>query len=199
MTAQRLMARPLPLMIGIAALCAGGFAPGDGAALEGAALASVSLQSAEGGVSLAIGAPAPDPILEDIDGNSLRLSQVIGSGPALLEFWASWCENCEALEPQMTEIQERYDGAIQVVAIAVAVGQSRRRVRRHAERHDSPYPYLYDADGEAVRAFDALTTSIVVFLDGEGRVAYTGVGPDQDLVGAARDLMADEDPPKPPR
>jgi Redoxin len=73
--------------------------------------------------------------------------------------------------------------------VAVAVSQSVRRVRRYLEDHDPGYPYLYDALGAAVRAYEAPATSVVVLLDADGRVAYTGVGPDQDLVAAVESLI----------
>jgi TATA-box binding protein (TBP) (component of TFIID and TFIIIB) len=47
-----------------------------------------------------------------------------------------------------------------------------------------PYPYLWDVNGNAVRAFQAPTTSYVVVLNAEGKVVYTGVGSDQDLDAA---------------
>ena len=149
----------------------------------------LTAQSGEGQVSLAIGTTAPDVTLEDLDGNETRLFEVVDGRPALIEFWATWCENCEALQPQMDEIQERFGDQMAVVAVAVAVAQSQRRVRRHVEGHDPGYPYLWDGAGAAVRAYEATTTSIVVLLDGEGKVAYTGVGGDQDLIGAVETLI----------
>ena len=73
--------------------------------------------------------------------------------------------------------------------MAVAVAQSLRRVRRHVEDHDPGYPYLWDARGAAVRAYEAPTTSVVVMIDAEGRIAYTGVGPGQDLIGSIRRIL----------
>lgn len=157
------------------------------------ALRPVAL-AAQDGIGLPAGADAPDAIVEDLDGRAVSLLEVAGvrtGRPALIEFWASWCEQCEALQPQLDAIHERYDGRIGVVAVAVAVAQSPRRVRRHVERHAPGYPYVYDASGEAVRAYQALTTSIVVLVDGDGRVAYTGTGPDQDLTSAVEAMLGD--------
>lgn len=155
--------------------------------------ASAPPLSAQEGVALPVGTPAPDATVEDLGGNPVSLLDVAGvtSGrPALIEFWASWCEQCEALQPQLDAIRDRHAEALGVVAVAVAVGQSRRRVGRHVEQHSPRYPYVYDASGEAVRAYRALTTSIVVLVDGEGRVAYAGTGPDQDLIGAVDAMLA---------
>lgn len=141
------------------------------------------------GVGPPLGSAAPDAQVEDLDGEPVSLSALIGDRAALLEFWASWCENCEALAPQMAEIHERFSDRLAVVAVAVAVGQSRRRVRRHVDAHAPAFPFVYDAGGDAVRAFGALSTSVVVLLDADGTVAFTGVGPDQDLLGAVETLL----------
>ena len=152
----------------------------------------VSAQAAgEGSVSLAIGTPGPSAALEDLDGAAIELLDYVEHGkPALIEFWATWCEQCEALQPQLDQIQVEYGDRLNVVAVAVGVAQSVRRVKRHLEDHDPGYPYLWDACGAAVRAYNAVTTSIVVILDGEGNVAYTGVGPEQDLEGVVAQLVS---------
>lgn len=156
-------------------------------ALPGAAQAQAG---GEGSVSLALGSPGPSAELENLDGAAVELGDYIEDGkPALIEFWATWCEQCEALQPQLDEIQARYGDELTVVAVAVGVAQSVRRVKRHLADHDPGYPYLWDARGAAVRAYNATTTSIVVMLDADGNVAYTGVGTQQDLVGAVEALL----------
>lgn len=146
-------------------------------------------QAQSGGVSLALGTPGPNAELEDLDGNAVRLLDFVEPGkPAVIEFWATWCEQCEALQPQLDRLQATWGDRVSVIAVAVGVSQSVRRVRRHLEEHDPGYPYLFDARGAAVRAYNATTTSIVVMLDANGKVAYTGVGTDQDLVSAVRAL-----------
>ena len=153
-------------------------------------VAPVGLDAQNGGVSLALGTRGPTAELEDLDGNTVSLLDFVEEGkPAVLEFWATWCEQCEALQPQFDELQERYGGEVSVVAVAVGVSQSVRRVKRHLADHDPGYPFLFDRRGAAVRAYNATTTSIVVILDSEGRVAYTGVGTEQDLLGVVRELL----------
>ena len=148
------------------------------------------LAGQQAGVSLALGTAAPGAALEDLDGGAVELLDFVEAGkPTVLEFWATWCEQCEALQPQFDEMQSRYGDQVNIVAVAVGVSQSVRRVKRHVEEHDPGYPYLFDKRGAAVRAYQATTTSIVVMLDGEGKVAYTGVGTDQDLLGAIAGLV----------
>ncbi|MDP2956904.1 MAG: TlpA disulfide reductase family protein [Longimicrobiales bacterium] len=146
------------------------------------------------GVGPALGTQAPAAALEDLEGNAVQLSTFVPRGkPAVIEFWASWCEQCEALQPKLDRIAARYGERLSMVAVAVAVSQSVRRVKRHLEGHDPGYPYLWDARGEAVRAYSALTTAVVVILDAGGKVVYAGVGPGQDLEAEVAKLLG----PKP--
>ncbi len=147
--------------------------------------AAVSAQE----VGLPLGTAAPAATLEDLDGKQVQLLDYTNGKPALLEFWATWCENCAALQPQLDQIEQTYGDRLNIVAVAVAVSQSVRRVKRHLEDHDPGYPYLWDAQGAAVRAYRAPTTSVVVILDRSGKVVYTGSGPSQDLESAVKKVL----------
>ena len=106
-------------------------------------------------ISLPLGTEAPAAALEDLDGNPVQILDYVEDGkPTLIEFWASWCENCEALQPQLDQIHAEFGSQVNVVAVAVAVSQSQRRVKRHVEDHGIEYPYLWDGEGEAVKAYE---------------------------------------------
>jgi thiol-disulfide isomerase/thioredoxin len=155
-------------------------------------LGAAAQAAGEGGVSLPIGTQAPGAALQDLEGNAVDLADFVPRGkPAIIEFWATWCELCEALQPQLDRIQATHGDRLSIVAVAVGVAQTVRRVLRHLEDHDPGYPYLFDARGAAVRAYNATTTSIVVMLDADGRVAYTGVGGQQNLTAAIERLLGE--------
>lgn len=164
----------------------------NGAALAALLVAPLAASAQSSGVSLAIGTQGPGAAVQDLEGNAVDLLDYVEAGkPTLIEFWATWCEQCAALQPQLDRMQVAYGDDVNIVAVAVGVAQSVRRVQRHLEDHDPGYPYLWDGRGAAVRAYNATTTSIVVMLDAEGKVAYTGVGTGQDLEGALRRLLSD--------
>jgi len=153
--------------------------------------ASAVVAQAENAVGLPLGT-APDAVqLEDLDGNLVDLASVVGTRPVLLEFWATWCEICRALEPKMLAAHQRFGDRVEFLVIAVGVNQNPRSIRRHLEGHVPPFRFLYDARGRATRAYRAPTTSYIVMLDTEGRVAYTGVGADQDLERALARVAGD--------
>ena len=141
-------------------------------------------------VGLPLGA-VPDAVeVEDLEGNTVDLAALIGKKPVLVEFWATWCPLCEALEPRLEAARARFGDRVEFVIMAVGVNQTPRRIRRHLEEHPAPGRVLFDGRGRASRAFAAPTTSYIVVLDGKGRVVYTGVGEDQDIEAAVGRALA---------
>ena len=187
----RIWLRPqgVPHLLSAAALFLGGFTPLT-ATLSLAAISPVATAAQERGeLGIALGERPELVEIEDLQGNEVSLADHLGGRPALIEFWARWCELCEALYPQMTEAHARYGDRVGFVAVAVAVAQSQRSVRRHLEDMPTEFPTLWDEGGRAVRAFLAPGTSYIVVLDAEGTVTYTGSGAGQDIDAAVRTAL----------
>jgi thiol-disulfide isomerase/thioredoxin len=142
-------------------------------------------------VALPLGSAGPDAAVQDLEGRSIQLkSHFIAGRPTVLEFWATWCGECEALQPQFDQVQARFGNQVRVIAVAVGVGQTLRRVNQHLEDHNPGYPFVWDANGAAVRAYEVPTTSTIVILDREGRVVYTGVDRSQNVIAAVERVLA---------
>jgi len=137
-------------------------------------------------IGLPLGTRAPAVTIEDLDGKPVDLGRSIGKQPMVLEFWATWCPLCKALEPSLKAAHAEYGSRVRFVAIGVAVNQSPRSIKRHLAGQPLPFPVLYDADGAAVRAYQAPTTSYIVVLDKSGKVAYTGAGAGQDIAAVLK-------------
>lgn len=145
----------------------------------------VTVRAQDEPIGLPVGTVIHPVTIEDLDGKPVDLAPYIGHRPALFEFWATWCPNCAALEPRLRAVYQRHGGQVDFIVVAVAVSQTRERVKRHLAQHPLPAArVLWDTNGNAVRAFDAPATSYVVILDRQGKIAYTGLGPDQDLEAA---------------
>jgi thiol-disulfide isomerase/thioredoxin len=156
-------------------------------ALAALALANPShLRAQDDEVGLPVGTAAPAAAVQDLEGQPVNLAQVVGKKPVLLEFWATWCPLCAALMPRIVAAHAKYGDRVDFVEIAVAVNETRASVQRHVAQHPLPFRFLWDATGDAVRAYQAPTTSYVVVLDARGRVVYTGTGSDQDIEAALR-------------
>ncbi len=132
-------------------------------------------------VGLPVGTVATPVTIENLNGEPVDLAQYIGKQPVLVEFWATWCPLCKALEPKLEQAYARFGKQVAFLAVGVGVNESPRSIKRHLQHDSLPYPVLWDGSGKATRAFMAPTTSYIVILDGTGKVVYTGVGEDQDV------------------
>lgn len=136
-----------------------------------------------------VGNTAPNAMLETLDGKPAQLSKWIGSQPVVLEFWASWCSNCKALEPELQKVAQQFGRQVKFVGVAVSANQTPERVKRYLQVHRLPVEMLYDRTGTAVDAYDVPATSYIVVIDRAGKVVYTGSGGGQDLTAAIRKAL----------
>jgi thiol-disulfide isomerase/thioredoxin len=132
-------------------------------------------------LGIAIGSTAPAAVVETLDGRQFDLGTLVGKGPMLIEFWATWCPSCKSLEPQIKSLHQRYGRQLRFVNVAVSVNQSPERVRQYVKRYSIPGDHFYDRRGNATGNYDVPATSYVVIVDAAGKVVYTGVGGDQKL------------------
>ena len=138
---------------------------------------------------LPVGSTAPAAALQTLDGKPVDLAQLVGKGPALVEFWATWCENCEHLLPTLQRSYTKYGSRVKFIGVSVNVNQSPKRVQLHVAKYRVPGIQLYDATGAATGAWDVPATSNVVVIGRNGRVVYSGVGGTQDLDAALKKAL----------
>lgn len=101
-------------------------------ALAAGAAAGLVLWSA-GTVGLAALAPQdmPDLVLTDLaTGQPVRLRDVAGTGPVIVNLWASWCGPCRREMPVLAAAQSRHPG---VVFVFANQGETAETVRRHLD------------------------------------------------------------------
>ncbi|MSR07152.1 MAG: TlpA family protein disulfide reductase [Gemmatimonadetes bacterium] len=145
-------------------------------------IASPALAQETIGIAVGSSIVTTSPIaVQDLDGNAVDLATFIGKKPVLVEFWATWCALCKALMPQFEAAKAKYGDNVEILIVAVGVGQSRNSVKRHATEHAMPGRVFFDVSGAATRAFQAPSTSYIAALDAKGKVRYTGLGDKQTV------------------
>ena len=133
---------------------------------------------------IAIGSDAPGAAVETLDGKPIDIADFVKTGPTLLQFWATWCSNCKALEPRLNAAIKKYEGKVRFVAVAVSVNQSVDRIKAYRDKYHMTHDIVYDRKGYASDAYEVAATSYIVVVDGKGKVVYTGLGSDQDIDAA---------------
>ena len=139
------------------------------------------------------GTPAPIVSVKDLDGTPVDLGAHIGHRPVLLLFWATWCEQCEALIPTLRDAAQVYGERVDFFGINVTVRETPAGVREYVREHNPPFRVLYDTEGESQRAFEVLATAFIVIIDAEGTIVYTGYGPTQPLEEALARATGDSE------
>jgi len=137
-----------------------------------------------------VGAAAPTITVTSLEGTPVTLDARAASRPMLIEFWATWCEVCEALMPAMRQAHAAWGTRVDFVGINVTVNDPKRRVAAWVAKQKPPYRVMYDDRGTAVRAFQAPATSYVVIVGADGVVRYTGIGAEQDLTAELAKVVA---------
>ncbi len=120
---------------------------------------------------------APDFVLEDLDGENYRLSENIGKGPIVMNFWATWCVPCIEELKQMKRIYKKYaEQDVQFLAISIDDPKTVGRVNSFAKSHQYPFKVLLDTNNEVITLYQSKVPPYTVIIDNDGNVTYTHVG-----------------------
>jgi thiol-disulfide isomerase/thioredoxin len=138
---------------------------------------------------IALGSDAPGAAVETLDGKPADIADYVKKGPTLLQFWATWCTNCKALEPRINAAIKKYEGKVRFVAVAVSVNQTVDRIKAYRDKYHMQHDIVYDRKGYASDAYEVAATSYIVVVDGKGKVVYTGLGSDQDIDAAVQKAL----------
>lgn len=122
----------------------------------------------------AIGAPAPDFTLTDLDGAPIALADLRGR-PVVVNFWASWCGPCVEEFPLLRAAAERHAG--DGLAIIGIVRDDRvEAARSFMADHGGTWPAAMDPGGRVASAYGTVGVPETYFIDRDGRIAARQIG-----------------------
>jgi len=112
---------------------------------------------------------APDFSLERLDGTTFSLSDYRGEKPVILDFWASWCHNCQRDMPRLSKWYDQYSEQVEVVGINLAEKAS--VAQAYVDRADISFPIVLDPRGEVSQKYGVTYTNTHVLISTDGSVA----------------------------
>jgi cytochrome c biogenesis protein CcmG/thiol:disulfide interchange protein DsbE len=132
--------------------------------------------------------PAPELPREVLAGPRIDLASLRGK-PALVNFWASWCEPCKEEAPELKRFDEELDGRARLVG--VDWGDAAGNARDFIAKSGWHYPVLRDPTQRVGTEYglNGLPTTFV--LDAEGNIVRTLQGP--QTVSSLRQALASVD------
>jgi thiol-disulfide isomerase/thioredoxin len=99
------------------------------------------------------------------------------SRPALLVFWAPWCNVCRKELPEIANFYRR-DKPEQLRVLSIGFADLRSNVETFVKARPEVFvfPTAYDEDRWVAQAFKVRVTPTYVLLDADGQVALTHFG-----------------------
>jgi len=92
-----------------------------------------------------VGNEAPDFALEDLNGQTVRLSDLRGK-PILINFWATWCPPCKEEMPDLEKAYRKYRRPGCGLSWGVDEGEKADTVRRFVQQSSYSWTFLLDTE-----------------------------------------------------
>jgi cytochrome c biogenesis protein CcmG/thiol:disulfide interchange protein DsbE len=142
-----------------------------------AVAAIVVAELASGGGSKQTGRAAPPLPTKALRPPAVGLAALRGK-PALVDFFASWCEPCGAEAPTLRALSRAVAGEANVVAIDW--DDAGAAARAFVRKHGWTFPVLADTDGTAGEKYGLVGLPTSFVLDPHGRIVATFRGPQSE-------------------
>ncbi|HVR62388.1 MAG TPA: TlpA disulfide reductase family protein [Polyangia bacterium] len=139
------------------------------------------------------GADFRDVLLGDLTGRPQRFGDALGRRPALVSFWAPWCESCVREAPALQRLS-RQAGACGAAVLGVAVGENRQSVERFTHDRRIDFQQLTDPDFHLADALGQRRIPATLVLDAQQAIVYTGEALDLAAIGALKRAIASARP-----
>jgi cytochrome c biogenesis protein CcmG/thiol:disulfide interchange protein DsbE len=139
------------------------------------ALLAIGLRNAQSG-PVGLGDKVPEFTLTTFDGQEIRLQDHLGK-VIVINFWASWCKPCEQEAAELQDAWLAYQERGDVLFLGVDYVDTQPEALGYLEKFRITYPNGPDLGTRISQSFRIRGVPETYFIDREGRLAYSQIGP----------------------
>jgi peroxiredoxin len=128
-------------------------------------------QSAPGGMATEFSA-------KDVEGRTFHLAEHLGKKAVLLDFWATFCQPCQAEFPHLRRLYDEYRAqGFVVVAVSMDGPETIAEVPSFVSRNGINFPVVLDEDSRIAALYNPRKSApLTILIDKEGRIAKVREG-----------------------
>jgi peroxiredoxin len=122
--------------------------------------------------------------LQDLDGNSVKLSALLAKGPVMLQFWATWCIPCKEEMKDLDRIWGKFkDSGYSYIAVSIDDQKTLSKVKPFIESKGYKFTVVYDSDKNVFKTFGGQDPPYSILLSRTGEIikTYSGFLPGDDV------------------
>jgi len=120
---------------------------------------------------------APNFTLPDVNDKKVELKSLLGKGPVVVDFWATWCKPCKEEFAHLQSFTERYrDKGLKIITIATDGPKTASQVKPFILGRRYTFGVLLDTNQEVTRLYKVKVLPTTFLIDNDGRVRYTHTG-----------------------
>ena len=113
--------------------------------------------------------PAPGFTLPRLDGGTISLAEFVGKKPVILDFWASWCHNCQRSMPKLNRWYQKYNNDVEVIGINLQ--ENSHVAQQFVDSRDITFPVALDASGVVSQQYGIQYTNTHFLIDISGNIS----------------------------
>ncbi len=119
--------------------------------------------------------PMPEFKLPNEAGKSVSLSELLGQGPVIIDFWADYCQPCKQAMPALHALAEKYDG-LTVVLISLDAPKNQTKAKTYLKGKNFKFITLFDPDKIVAKKLNVTEPPHPFILGTKGEIVYEHKG-----------------------
>lgn len=131
---------------------------------------------------------APDFVLNDLEGNSVKLSDFRGK-IVFLNFWATWCSYCVGEMPELEKAHNALNSEGDAVILTINIQETPVKIKNFMSDMKLSLRTLIDADGIVASRYGVKGIPITFIINKDGTIYnYMGVTTAETILNLVKNI-----------